>query len=420
MNHQKVNRVDRHIISKGHKMFKIVDEYCFKSKNIYNFGNYTLRQLFIKEGKYINDNKLSKLIKHEEPFQDIGSNSAQQTLKLLHRSWKSFFGALKGYQQNPSSFLGRPQIPKYLSKNGRYVWVLTNIQSKIVDGYLKFSFTPLKQFNNSIRTTVEGKHMQTRFIPKGDHYVMEIVYEKEVPILTDINSSRIIGIDLGVSRFASIQNNVGLKPIAINGGSIKATNNYYNKQIAKYKSKAKKINKMEWTNRLQKLTTKRNNKLEYHLHCISRYIVNYCGDNQIDTVIIGYNQKWKQNSSIGKATQSFVGIPFHNFVSKLEYKLEEIGVKVIQTEESYTSKASFLDNDLMTKGIKFSGKRIERGLYKSYEGVLINADINGASNIIKKVFPKAFADGIKGVDLHPVIVNIFSVNGKRERNFVSL
>jgi putative transposase len=141
------------------------------------------------------------------------------------------------------------------------------------------------------------------------------------------------------------------------------------------------------------------------MHKASKYIVNYCKINNIDTVVIGYNEKWKQSLNIGKSNQQFTSIPFHNFVSKLEYKLQEIGVEVIKTEESYTSKASFIDNDDLCKG-NFSGYRTTRGLYVSNVGKLINADVNGASNIIKKVFPNAFSDGIKGVHLHPTIINI--------------
>jgi len=401
----KVDRVERHVINKNHIMYEIVDEYCFKSKDLYNFANYAVRQEYIKNGKYTPYPDSSKLLKTSDPFKSIGSNSAQMTLRLLHQNWKSFFAAIEDWSKNPNKYLGKPRIPGYLDKKGRYEWVLTNVQSKIVNGYLKFSFTPLKPFNDLIRTKVQGKHLQTRFIPKGDHYVMEIVYEKEISLESQKESKRIIGIDLGVNRFATVQNNVGLKPFAINGGDAKAINNYYNKQIAKYKSKAKKINKLEWTKRLQKITTKRNSKIDYFIHCASRHIVNYCIRNNIDTVVIGYNEGWKQNLKINN-NQQFVSLPFRNFVSRLEYKLKEIGVKVIKTEESYTSKASFPDGDEMIKGFKFSGKRIERGLYKTRSGKLINADVNGASNIIRKVFSNAFEDGIKGVHFHPVIINI--------------
>lgn len=402
----KVVRSERHIISKNHKMFNIVDDFCFKSKNLYNYANYIIRQEFIKNGKYISYNEMAKNIKQHESFMEIGSNSAQQTLRLLDKNWKSFFKSIKDWGKNKDKYLGKPRIPKYLPKDGRFFLGMTNTQTRIKNGFLYFSFIPFKPFNNLIKTNVSEKHMQTRFIPKADHYVLEIVFEKELNGVNCSDNERIIGIDLGLNRFATIQNNCGLPAFSINGGKIKAINNYYNKEVAKHQSIANKINNQKWTNRLQRLTTKRNNKLEYFMHISSRYIANYCIDNNIDTVVIGYNEEWKQKINIGKATQHFVNIPYDNFVNKLTYKLQDVGIKIIKTEESYTSKANSLNEDEMKKGEVFTGNRVERGLYETDDGIVINADVNGATNIIRKVFPNAFADGIKGVDLHPKIINV--------------
>lgn len=384
-------------------MYNIIDSYCIKSKNLYNYANYMVRNEFIKNKNYIKYPDSSKLLKASESFKEMGSNSAQMTLRVLHKNWVSFFEGMKSYNKNPSKFLGKPNLPKYLKKDGRFLWILTNMQSSIKNGFLHFSFKPLKKYNLLIRSAVKDKHLQTRFVPKGDHYVLEIVYEKDT-IIRQNAGSRIIGIDLGVHRLASIQNNIGVKPISINGGRLKSINNFYNKEIAKYQSIAKKTNNVDWTKRMQRITTKRSHIMDSFMHKATRYIVNYCLAYEIDTVVIGYNAKWKQNARIGKQTQQFTSIPFYSFVSKLEYKLEEVGIKLIKTEESYTSKASFIDGDLLEKGF-YSGKRIHRGLYKSKEGILINADINGAGNILKKVFPNAF-DGIKGVHFHPTIINL--------------
>lgn len=385
-------------------MYELIDEYSFKAKNLYNYANYTIRQEYITNQKFISYPYSSKLLKTSEAFKEMGSNSAQMTLRLLNQNWKSFFESLSDYKKNPSKYFGRPSIPQYLKKDGRHIFIMTNVQSKVIDGYLQFSFKPFKPFNNKIRTKINGKHMQTRFVPKGDHYVLEIVYETEVREYREA-TKRVVGIDLGISRFATIQNNFGSKPFCINGGEIKAINNYYNKKMGKCRRVAKKVNKMDWTSRQQKLTSKRHFKIENFLHNASKYITDYCKALDIDTVIVGYNPKWKQKSKIGKATQQFVSIPFEGFVSKLEYKLKDAGIKLIKTEESYTSKASFIDGDKLEKG-NFSGSRIQRGLYKAKKGTLINADVNGASNIIKKVFPNAFADGIKDVHFHPTIMNV--------------
>jgi len=395
-------RIEKHQINKSHPMFKICKQYCRNSKNLYNQALYMIRQEYIKSNNYIGSYvDMGKLMKAEESFKTIGSNSGQQTLKVLDRTWKSFFAGLKEYNKNPSKFLGRPQLPKYLDKEGEFIWILTNVQSKIVDGYLKFSFKPLHPFNNLIKTNVTEKHSETRIVPKGGYYVLEIVYQKEVSAIKE-ESKRVLSIDLGLNNLITVQNNLGIKPFVVNGKPLKSINNYYNMKKAMIQSELMKINKSSWSNKLSQLTMKRDNKINDYLHRASRFIVNCCIAYDIDTVVIGKNNEWKQEF---KNQRNFVQIPLEKLIYQLQYKLREIGIKVIMTEESYTSKASFIDNDEMKKDIKFSGKRVKRGLYQTNKGVLINADVNGASNIMRKVFPNIF-DGIKGVGLHPVIINM--------------
>ena len=224
----------------------------------------------------------------------------------------------------------------------------------------------------------------------------------------------IVSIDLGLENFVTIVNNIGLKPIVIKGKVLKSINQYYNKEKAKYQSILEKTNHKRTSKRLQKLTTKRNNKIKDYTHKVTKYIIKYCKTNNIDTVIIGYNKGWKQEVEIGKKNnQNFTGIPFDVGINQILYKAENKGIKTIIREESYTSKSSFLDNDLIPINKKnsdiqyqFSGKRIKRGLYQSNNGTLINADVNGAYNIMKKEFPNAFADGIEGVGLHPLVVKL--------------
>lgn len=341
---------------------------------------------------------------------DLGSNSSQMTLRILDKTWKSFFESIKDWSKNPSKYLGKPRLPKYKKKDGRFACVLTNMQTRIENGYLYFAFTPLKPFNNTFRTKVSNKLLQTRIVPKGGNYILEIVYEKEIKDI-DTESKNIIGIDLGLDNFVTIVSNAGIQPVVINGKGIKSINQYWNKEMAYYLSLAKTVNGSDWTKRLTKLTDKRSNKVNYFLHKSSKTIINYCLLNGVDTVVIGNNKGWKQEIKLGKTTQGFVQIPHTEFINKLKYKCEDFGINFINTEESYTSKASFLDNDAIPKfgdnlDCKFSGKRIHRGLYRSKENKLINADCNGAYNIIRKVFPNAFADGIEGVHLHPVVINV--------------
>ena len=381
-------------------MFSICNEYCLKSKNLYNYANYHVRQHFIIKNEYISYNDLWKMMKSEQPFKDIGSNSGQHTLKILERNWKSFFVAIKDWGKNPQKYLGKPRLPNYLDKDkGRFVWVLTNVQSKVINGKLVFSFKPLHPFNGIIKTKIKGKHMQTRIVPQKGYYVLEIVYQINVPEITH-TPNKILGIDLGMNNLITTQNNFGEKPFVINGKPLKAMNNYYNKKAAETQSHLKKSNGRNWSNRLSRLLTKRNNKIDHYMHNVSKWIVNYCFAFKVDTVVIGKNDSWKQENKI----KNFVQIPFERMLYQLRYKFEQAGIKVILTEESYTSKASFLDEDKMSKG-EFKGVRVHRGLYRSADGTLINADVNGAGNIIRKVFPNAF-DGIEDVGLHPVIINI--------------
>ena len=385
-------------------MWEICDEYCLKSKNLYNYANYEIRKSFIEKGEFIKYNDMTKMLKTTEVFKDIGSNSGQHTLKMLEKSWKSFFVSIKDYSKNPSKYLGKPKLPGYKNKDGRHICVLTNMQSQIKDGYLYFAFKPFKPYNNLIKTKIKGKHMQTRIIPKGGCYILEIVYQIDDVEEKEFNN-RIASVDLGINNFVTMVNNIGLKPIVINGRGLKSINQYYNKQLSKYRSLAKTNNSLDWTKRLDKINMKRYNKVEYFMHCASRSIINYCIGMNISTVVIGLNKTWKQECKIGNTTQKFVHIPYDNFISKLKYKCEENGIKLIITEESYTSGTSFIDNELPIKENYNKSRRKYRGMFISNKGIKINADVNGACQIMRKVFPNAFANGIEGVDFHPLVIN---------------
>ena len=407
----KVNRIYQIQINQQHLIYNIINDLCFKSKNLYNYANYILRQEFINNNKYIKYNKLTYNIKHDDPFKALGSNSAQQLLRLLDKNWKSFFIAIKDYTKNPDKYLNRPKLPKYKKKNGKCIFSLCNNQFRIENNYLYFCWKPLKPFNDTFKINIpkDSKLIQLRFIPRNNIYVMELVYEKDIPDTNDNKEpTRICGIDLGVNNFATLTNNVGAKPIIINGRIIKSINQFYNKKLAYYKSILKKTNNKDWSNKLDRLTIKRNNKIKYYMHCASKIIIEYCIKNNIDTIIIGKNNEWKQNSDLYKtANQIFVQIPYENFIKMMQYKAEDIGIKVILTNESYTSGTSFLDGELPIKENYNKKRRIVRGLFKSNKGKLINSDVNGSLQIIKKVIPKAFTSyGIEGLDLTPLVMNL--------------
>lgn len=402
----KVNRVERHFINKNNKNYKLIDELCYKSKNIYNYANYIIRQEFIDNNSWIRFYDLCKIIKDSEPYKELGSNVGQQTLKVLDKNWKSFFVAIKDWNNHPQKYLGKPKLPNYLKKDGRFILGITNNKYCIEDGYIRFSWKPLIPLNNKYKTKINGRPIQIRFIPKGNLYVMELVYEIEVPEPTS-NSNRIIGIDIGINNLATVGNNARLQPFIINGKPLKSMNQYYNKKKSKLQSELKTKHNKDWSNKLQQLTQKRSNKIDDYMHNASRFIIDYCIRNNFDTIVIGKNKNWKQGSKLYDiANQNFTQIPFESLIYKIQYKAENIGIKVIITEESYTSGTSFLDDELPIKENYNKSRRITRGLFKNSNNRLINADLNASYQIIKKVFPNAFANGIEGVGLHPVRVDI--------------
>jgi putative transposase len=320
---------------------------------------------------------------------------------LLEKNWKSFFAAIKTFKTNGS--LGKPRLPNYKNPSkGRFTVIFTGQQISLKESFIHFPKVAQLQPVKTKQTTIK----QVRIIPQATCYVIEIVYEKEVIKDENLDKDLYIGIDLGLNNLATITSNKpGLQPILVNGRPLKSMNQYFNKVKAKLQSF---IGDMGTSNRILKLLHKRNNKVQDYLHHTSRLVIDYCVKNGIGNIVIGKNDNWKQQINLGKKTnQNFVSIPFQTLINQIEYKAEEVGIKVQVTEESYTSKASFLDQDDISVYGKannpvFSGKRIKRGLYKSKSGKLINADVNGSLNILRKALPKLFSDGIEVVGLQPV------------------
>lgn len=404
-------------INKNHSIWRYCDDICFASKNLYNFANYIVRQDFINNGKWIRYNALDKLCKVEECYKNLPAQTAQQVLRLLDKNWKSFFGANKKYKKNPENFTGRPKLPGYKDKTkGRNIVIFTSQQRKIKNGIYRFPKSDVSfALKDKRGIQVNEKNLrQVRIVPNTGVYTLEAVYRIED---AEINGARqrIMGIDLGLNNLVTITSNVGETPIVVNGRSIKSVNKYYNKKLAALKSTAMHINKAYSTNRIQKLHLDRNNKIKDLIHKASKKVVDIAVCKSIDTIVIGQNKHWKKDINIGKVNnQKFVQIPFSMLIEQLEYKANKAGIAVIVSEESYTSKASFVDGDKIPvysrgSGDKhiFSGKRITRGLYKTKSGRLVNADVNGSYNIIKKVVPNAFlSHGIEDCGFNPVRVEL--------------
>ncbi|MDO9592096.1 MAG: transposase, partial [Erysipelotrichaceae bacterium] len=320
--------------------------------------------------------------------------------------------------RDKSGFTGRPRIPGYAPRNGRKEIYFTNQTCVIKDGkLLKFPMT--KETLNIGKLGAVGRLKEVRVLPRQDHYIVEVVLEKETiqtPIMTD-TPTHIGGIDLGLDNFAAIKTNSGLRPVLVKGNEIKAINQLYNKRRAKYQSLLKE--NQHDSRQLRAITRKRNDQVQDFLHKASRFVVTYALHHRIDTLVVGKNEAMKQGINIGRRNnQGFVQLPHARFIDLLRYKCAEAGIRLTVTEESYTSKASALDGDDLpvysktNEKPRFSGTRIHRGLYRSKDGTLVNADVNGAANIIRKVYPQALsAEGVAGLVTAPLVITRSILNG---------
>lgn len=365
--------VERHITVKDEQLAHL----CWLSKNLYNAANYILRQSFFASGTLPKEYELTgELAKNNQvDYRALPAQTSQQVIKLLYKNWKAFFAATKEYGKHPEKFLGKPKLPKYKEKDGKNIVVFTNQQCSLKDGYIHFpqaaTVAPLK--------TKVADFQQVRIIPQATCIVFEVVYNvKDTETLAD--NDRYLSLDLGLNNLATSFNNVGLEPFIINGRPLKSVNQYYNKVKAEQQAGEQSTHK---------ITLWRNNRVHDYLHKTSRFIVNYALKHSLNTIIVGHNEHWKQEIHLGKRTnQSFVSIPHAKLIGQLEYKCKLAGLRLIQTEESYTSKVDHLANEEMKHQVSYWGKRIKRGLFRSSTRQTVNADWNGALGIFRKVARK--------------------------------
>lgn len=401
-------RVEKHLIHSSSPYFKMLSEYCHLAKNLYNHANYILRQNFISERKIIGYCELDQILKADNEYPDYKemplAQSAQQVLRILSKNWKGYFVAAKDYKKNPDKYFGRPKLPKYKKKNGLFVLTLTNQNCKLKDGFIKF---PQKFQDFTVKAKFAEKtyksFQQVRFVPDGTDIMLEIVYEIEEPEFKPDNG-KYAGIDIGINNLLTVATNDGKNPFIVNGKIPKSINQFYNKESARRKSICQKENSAYSSKLIKKLTAKRNRKIEDYMHKASRLVIEKCAGRGINTIIIGKNDGWKQESKLSKkVNQHFVQMPFAKLIEMIKYKAEDIGITVILTEESYTSGTSFLDNELPVKENYDKKRRIHRGLFKTRDGKIINADVNGAFQIMRKVFPILFGRRDRGRVLRPLL-----------------
>ena len=378
------------VVKRGSPLYKEIDSLCFKSKNLFNATLYDERQTYFNTGKFKFYNKVNKeFTKSNQPdYRALPAKVSKHTQMKVDQAIKSFL-ALKKIPNTNS----KPNFPKYLKKDGRFV-------VEYERGALSFKkkgFIRLSKTNISIPTKLEKSVIQqVRLIPRTGYYLIEVLYRKpkikyKQKKLT--SQTKFASIDLGLNNLATVTSNV-FESLIINGRPIKSINQYYNKNLKK-KQKLLPVNQYT-SKKIKQLTYKREMKLNDYLHKSAKFLVNYLVSQTIDVLVIGTNKGWKQNINIGKRNnQNFVNIPFYKFKQILTYLCEENGIEIHEQEESYTSKASFLDQDFIpifneseNKKYTFSGRRIFRGLYETKNKKIINADVNGSLNILRKFIDK--------------------------------
>ena len=391
--------VERHIVKDNR-----FEDICLKSGLLYNYVLFNVRQ-GIFSGDYINEYEFStKLCKENQvDFRNLPSVVSQQVVAQVFSVTKSWIRSKKEYEKNPSKFLSRPKLPKYKRGKKQNMVVFTTSACRLKsDGYIHF----IKNIIPPIKTKIgDNKLCQVRIIPQATCYVVEVIYEKKEQDL-NLDKDNVLSIDLGLNNLCTCISNVGVKPFIVNGKVIKSFNQWYNKKKARLMSL---IGDKGTSRRINKMTCYRNCWISDKIHKISRYIIDICRSNNIGTIVIGQNRGWKQEINLGKRiNQKFVEIPFSDLINKISYKAKLIGINLITHEESYTSKIDHMAFEPLKKQDAYLGKRKRRGLFQSSIGKLINADINGAIGIGRKVFGDSYVSRIidSGLAFNPIRINI--------------
>lgn len=392
--------VERHIIKDNR--FEAI---CLKSGLLYNYVLYNVRQ-GIFSGNYLKEYEFSTKLCRENQvdFRGLPSTISQQVVGQVFKSINSWIKLKKDFEKSPSKYSNsRPHLPKYKKGKKQNMIVFTSSACRLKkDGYIHFVKNIIQPIKTKIR---DNKLCQVRIIPQTTCYVVEVIYEKKEQDI-ELNKDNVLSIDLGLNNLCTCISNAGLKPFIVNGKIMKSFNQWFNKKRAKLMSY---IGDKGTSKRLRQLNNYRNFWIEDKIHKVSRFIVDYCIGNNIGSLVIGLNKGWKNGINLGKRTnQKFVEIPFSKLIDKISYKCKLAGISFQTHEESYTSKVDHLAFEPLRKQEVYLGKRKKRGLFQSSTGKLLNADVNGAIGIGRKVFGDSFVKTIidSGFAFNPVIVNV--------------
>ena len=392
--------VERHIVKDNR-----FEDLCLKSGLLYNYVLFNVRQ-GIFSGEYLKEYEFStKPCKENQiDFRSLPCSVSQQVVGQVFSSIRGWMRLKKDFEKNPGKYNNhKPHLPSYKKRKKQNIVVFTTNVCKIKDdGFIHF----VRNIIEPIKTKVKKEELkQVRIVPQATCYVVEVIYEREEQNL-DLDQNNVLSIDLGLNNLCTGISNVGITPFIVNGRIMKSFNQWYNKLRAKLMSF---IGDKGTSNRLRMLNNYRNFWIEDKIHKISRYVINYCADHNIGSIVIGLNKGWKNGIELGKKTnQKFVEIPFFKLIDKITYKGKLVGIKVETHEESYTSKVDHLAFEEMKHQEIYLGKRKKRGLFQSSVGKLLNADINGAIGIGRKVIGDSYVSRIidSGLAFNPIRVNI--------------
>jgi IS605 OrfB family transposase len=401
--------VEQHVIARADRRFKPIDQAAFAAKNVYNKALYVTRQAFLQDGSVPSYPTLYHQMKGEPEYTALPRTVAQWVLKQVCAAWESYRQAVAAYETDPSAVVGRPRLPHYTHKQqGRNLLVSTT--QALSRPALRNQLMCPSGLSIAVPTR-QHTVQQVRIIPRtrSGFYVVEVVYER-APVPAAVDPALYAGVDIGLTKLALLTSNkAGFVPRLVNGRPVKSINQFSNKRRAELQSRLGDRGTVGTSRRLERITTRRTRRIDWYLHTASRRIIDLLVAEGIGALCIGKNPLCKQEVNMGRRTnQNFVSVPHARFIAMLTYKAELVGIQVHLTEESYTSKASFLDADPLPifdptrPAPAFSGRRVKRGLYRAADGRHINADANGAYNTMRKGAPGAFAHGSRGCVVHPL------------------
>lgn len=432
-----------YVIRRKDPRWQELDRMSFLAKNVYNVATYIIRQAFFadrRQGiehdkrqrtwvKCLNFIHLKEHLRTQYPddYDAMPKRVTETCIKAVISTWRGYDAAWFDWRQHPHKYLGEPQVPRYkkpgLAGRAEVLWnqdavskrafkkrgviCLSGCDVEVLPG--QHLFDTIRQCENiAPDATVDGHERiaVVKVVPRHDHYLMTVTYRVNPVPCAHLDPGNVMGLDLGVNNLMAITSNqAGFQPILVKGRPLKSINQYFNKRRARLQSQ---LPQGQFSSRrLRRLHRTRARQVKDYLHRASKLVVKVALDAGIGTIVIGQNKHWKQRAKLGKRNnQTFLAIPHRQLIEMIVYKANLAGIQVICQEESYTSKCSFLDAEPVQKRAVYVGKRVKRGLFVTSDGRRINADVNASYNIIRKALPKAFANGIEDVAVHPTLVTV--------------